>query len=616
MKKIFLFFLFICGFYFAQAQEPVPAGKDSTRAPATMKLRDYRTFFFEAQDFGYDTTTYQTIDTFPDLVWQYNLLQYGNKEVMHLGPSGSASKPLVFRADNQLFRWGFNQYAAYETGMDQPVFARTNLPFTQAQATVGAYNEQVTDFIHTQNITRNFNFLVSFKKLGSDGVYRNQKTDNKQFLVTTNYFSKNNRYRIFGLFTRNTFKDQQNGGLLSDSIFIIPNDTLPQIYSVALPNATSGLRKTNYQLTQSLSPFKNDSTANFRLYHRLQYQRTVWLFRDTDPTLPFYPQQNISDTLTRDSLFASTFGNSVGIQFGDAYSALKFSAGLQQMSSRYFQNEFDSSFSAVALEGKLGFKYKSFQINSNTEIWVLGRLAGSFRLYGEILGGDKSGFHFNGNVLLSNKNPDFTDNFFYSNAFSWQNNFANQNVQSLEGNIGYKNNIKAFVAFHRIGNYLYTDSASLPAQFGGNIAIAQLGVQWKLRYRLLNYSGNAVLQAVDQSAPLKLPSFWTAQSLYVSKTFKRGFTLLAGVDMKYNTLFFGDGFQPVSGRFTLQNDFAFGNYTLFDAYFATKISRVMIFAKMEHFNYGLMKDQNGFSSRGHGHYPRALRFGINWVFYN
>ena len=125
-----------------------------------------------------------------------------------------------------------------------------------------------------------------------------------------------------------------------------------------------------------------------------------------------------------------------------------------------------------------------------------------------------------------------------------------------------------------------------------------------------------VYQYTDKPNLLRKPQLIASQS-YVFSThmFKKALFLQVGVDLTYNTKYYGDAYQPATRSFYLQNKTKVGNYLYADAFLNLKIKRFRIFVQLTNFLSGVI----GYDSFTVPHYPmqdRVFKFGVNWLFHD
>ena len=77
---------------------------------------------------------------------------------------------------------------------------------------------QLLDAVYSVNTSRQFNFSISRKGLRSLGNYQNFISSSSNFKISTNYFSKNKKYRFRTHYTNQKIFSEQNGGTNNSDI--------------------------------------------------------------------------------------------------------------------------------------------------------------------------------------------------------------------------------------------------------------------------------------------------------------------------------------------------------------------------------------------------------------
>ncbi|MDG2343911.1 MAG: hypothetical protein P8L23_04980, partial [Flavobacteriales bacterium] len=162
-------------------------------------------------------TTSLTITTNTDQpIW--NPFEYfvdSNQFELLTGGPGSVSRSLFFNYyENKtvLTPFFFNE---------QPTLPKyvTDTPIVEATYITGNEQEQNLSIFHTQNISNKSNYAVSYLKRSFDGYFENQATNHSYFQSNFSTKSANNKYSGVLGFKQHKLYNQQNGGIVNDSLF-------------------------------------------------------------------------------------------------------------------------------------------------------------------------------------------------------------------------------------------------------------------------------------------------------------------------------------------------------------------------------------------------------------
>ena len=157
-------------------------------------------------------------------------------------------------------------------------------------------------------------------------------------------------------------------------------------------------------------------------------------------------------------------------------------------------------------------------------------------------------------------------------------------------------------------------------------AIPTLSYETALRHRFLRFDLRGVLRSPSLSAEVYLPSLTGQQSLYAeTRLFKRGMTLIGGVDTWIRSPVERYAFAPLTNVFHLDDQAARADwqYTL-DVFLAFKVQSFKAFVKLENAFASLdggvpPQTVQGYPivrGPGRGFYGDLLRLGISFSLYN
>ena len=140
-------------------------------------------------------------------------------------------------------------------------------PLTEIMYKTGFTQGQVLDALFSTNISRQFNFSIAYKGMRSLGKYQHTLTSTGNFRFTSNYFSKNSRYKMFGHVVMQDLMNEENGGLTQEGVenFTSGNEEFKDrsVFSPQFENAESMLRGRRYFLNQNYNLLNSkDSLSN------------------------------------------------------------------------------------------------------------------------------------------------------------------------------------------------------------------------------------------------------------------------------------------------------------------------------------------------------------------
>jgi hypothetical protein len=114
-----------------------------------------------------------------------------------------------------------------------------------------------------------------------------------------------------------------------------------------------------------------------------------------------------------------------------------------------------------------------------------------------------------------------------------------------------------------------------------------------------------------------LPLVSTFFSYYYEFWVKRDvLRVQVGLDGRFNTRYYAQGYNPALSVFYNQNETSVGNYPYLDAFIAAKWKRMRILLKYQHWNCHLFGNQEYFAVARYPLNPGMFKIGISWTFYD
>lgn len=572
--------------------------------------------------------------------------QYNPYYMHNLGNMGSPAFALVWQAPQVSgFRYGFNQWDFLRLTSQNIGYYNTQNPFTEINYTQGSAREklQQVSALHTQNILPNWNFSLQLKREGSIGYYQQQNTRNGNFGFNTWYRSPNRRYLVAASAIYNTFTFEENGGLLEPNLFrdSVLTDRQRLGLNFRLSDARQAFTDKDFNIQQFLyfgpketRRVQNDSDSvavtilkpRFYLMHQANYYTQHYSYRDTLPTMDFYPMT--SDTLiTRDVYGYDNFSNKAGVGYTFTDSALTRNYSLQAylrydyITTRMKRDEYDSRYNNTSI-GFNGQKLGKLNVLFSGELVLNGYNGGDFFADASATSQFFPSLKMSNITVygrLQNYSPTYMERNFISNHFSWLNtDFTQTQTISAGGYIWDRpTGLKLGANYTAATNYIYWGTDAQPHQ--ANVALHYFQLQAARNFVLGNFHFNhdVTYQQQLQGDFIRIPDLVVRTSyFYQNRVFKgKPLLLQVGFDLGYNTAYLGYSYMPGTSKFYLQDSVEVGNYPVFDAWLAGQVKRFQVFFKVEHVTQGLF-GANYFTAVNYPMSPRTIRFGLKWRFYN
>lgn len=580
-------------------------------------------------------TTAPAADSLPDLEFRmYDPARRKEIDWGTLGNLGSATRPLLF--ENQArrgFDVGVHTFDLYMLKPEQLGFYRNTKTFSDASFSQGR-NQFETNL--NARFARTFeggtSFSVEYRTLNNLGHYRYQR-DKHNALAMGLWVPVGKRYDGFLIFTRNVIRQQDNGGIATDSLFGTGQFAGPIAAEILLPRAMAYTRldDQSLHLTQHLRLLGKGSGGKraLRATHTIAWNQQKFKFADQgtgetgigadadffDPVFlvdirgirHFLKVDRIDNALTINTFKSKEKGRpSDLLAFGVAHSYYTV-----YQEPRKFQ------VSNLFLTGNLSLTpSEKFAFNAQGALGVLENI-GEYQLQGELLLGLGKAGQFRANLLSQIRPPALLfDQLFVSKRQIWDNNFAKPIENTLSATYALPFiGLEASARAHVVNNYLYFDQNAQAAQTTAPLQVTQLVVRENMKWGSLRFDNTFALQQANREDVLHLPKWFSKNSLYFSgKVFRKKMLLNAGVDFRINSDFRPDGYHPLSWQFHLQDSLTQQPYPWIDLFAAFKVQSFRGFVRYENLATVWDNSKVFYQTARHAQPFGALRFGIAWRF--
>lgn len=584
-------------------------------------------------------------DTLPnDVRVEYPFFKTGTGAIF-LGAAGSAAIAHDFfqRKNNEYFKF-FTPYDVYSLGASSVPFFNTKRPFTvlSYQTSGGKLSEESNlRVLHTQNIKPAWNVSLLYQRYGTRGQYQNETTDNKIFALSSNYTGK--RYLAHTAYTFHNISNNENGGILNDTDITDTVITSEDI-EVRLANARNILRKQVFFFTHSLGVpvrFLNrqkDTTADLNegtlIYFGNSLKYTTYRRQYTDTrnaSGDYYNNWYYDAEQTRDASQTAVFDAKVFASIqpwaSDAIIST-ITGGLAYQNQKYHTFNPDQYLTNSGTPSKnylyfyanaAGKFSKYFEWNGYTRYFITGKT--NFTLDGNMrvsLYPVTNGIHIKGRFLFQHYEPNFFEKQYFSNHLVWDNSFSTTTRTQIEGSLSVPDwDLEIGAKQALIKNYIYNDTAALIRQYSRNLSITSFYLRKNFKLGLFHFDNEVQMQISGNENVLPLPKISAHASWYLQAMLvKSVLTAQFGLDVRYNTRYYADAYNPALGDFHVQTEKKIGNFPYVEAFANFKWKRTVIFVKMSN----ILKDASGSEYFSALHYPRnnvmLLRLGVTWHFFN
>lgn len=509
---------------------------------------------------------------------------------------------------------------------------------------------QLLDALLTFNTSPRLNFSLAYKGFRSLGKYLSDQAESGNFRTTTNYVTKNGRYRIRAHIAAQDIQIQANGGLTNKEEQFESGD--PDFadrkkVDVRFNDADNKILGKRYYFDQFYKLLKKDKDSSrvektsLGIGHVFNYETKYYTFGQTQESA--YLGERFVPTIADKAQLKAMY-NEVNAEFYNATLG-RLMGNLSLYNFNYFFNSILITEDGSRIPSRL--KGEEIAVGATYEKKIRGfELQGEFKynLSGE-LGGNLlnavAGYRINdrnrvsASAHASARMPDFNYLLYQSDYFNY--NWSNASIFKKERVYGVEFNFDSdiwgdlSIDYATVDNYSYfasdsnfpaTESveSSIVKPFQEGNVLNHTKIKYNKEFRLGGFALNNTImyQNVSQANDvLNVPQWVTRNTLYFSSdVFKKAMYLQTGVTFKYFTSYTMDAYNPLLGEFYIQNDEKLGGYPMLDFFINAKIQQTRIYLKAEHFNSGFSQTKDYYSAPNYPYRDFVIRFGLVWNFFS
>ena len=644
------------------AQKPIKEMEEVT-------IEDYKIYYSDGTVKHVDTTLTINKD------YHFNYLRKDYFELLPFANSGETFNKLGYDFQDQKIIPDIGARAKHYGYMEEDEIGYYEVPSPLTELFFKTVFEQgqLVDALITVNTAPRLNITLAHKAFRSLGNYINTLGGGTNLRFTSQYTTKNYRYRQRSHFAAQRLENQANGGLDSLSVYYFEKAIDELEYDGFLDrsrltnntNTNNTLIGRRYYLDHQYDAKLggNDKMKNYEkpkvltIGHKFNFEGKHFDYNNSSSNSFFGTVSGTSTFAIRSSL--DVMDNEVyAIYHEKNLGELK--AGLRLIQWDYIiklpentkdpENPFDYGPNPTEIKAnqlalsaywkktflKFDFKAEGYfsAVKEYSSQFISGALSRDF----------ENGIFAKAKLSLRSQAPNF--NFFLHRSnfleYDWYNpNLKNQLTNSLnfsfvhpkwgtlEGqyellnNYTYFRNLKPVL---RKISYYYAISKKeeellvAPEQYEGTIGYLKLRFSQKLDFWKFTWANTAQYQQVSHDGdidfkPLNVPE-WNLRSsfLFSSQLFNKALYLQTGVTAHYFTDFYADRYSPHLGEFVSQNHTKIGKFPRLDFFINAKIQQTRLFLKYEHFNSD-MTGYNFYSAPFTPYRDSSIRFGLVWNFF-
>ena len=599
------------------------------------KIQDYLIISRTNDTIAVDTSL--TIEKYHKI----NFLRKDNFDLIPFSNTGVAYNTLSFSGINSINpkMGASNKYYSYDS-VDDVVYYDLPTPFTELMYRSVFEQGQLLDAVYSVNTSRQFNFSISRKGLRSLGNYQNFISSSSNFKISTNYFSKNKKYRFRTHYTNQKLFSEQNGGINNSDILNFENGNSQfldrGVFDPNFENAHNEFLGKRFYVDQSYVLIDKDSISdsNLELFNSIYLEEKKYKF-----------QQSSSDEFFGDSFVSQEINdkillNSLNLQAGLIYNSDifgKINLGLRYVSDKYSLENYQIDQyidNTQSINSKTTFitaeylkTFSKIELKAKTENFIFGDNKSNMFSSSVILK-LKNNNSFTANYKLFSSTPNYNFLLYRSNYenYNWNNQFDNSITNSIS--LGLKLNeiidldldlisVKKHIQFEKIIND-FADSSEysiIPIQHNGNLDILKLQLGRKINFGKFSIDSKLLFQKSLSDDIINLPQIVSRNTVYFSTDmFKKALFLQTGFGVKYFSKFYMNGYDPLLSELYIQNEKEIGEFPIIDFFINAKIQQTRLYFKFEHFNSSFT-GYNYYSAPNYPYRDFSFRFGLVWNFF-
>ena len=599
------------------------------------KIQDYLIISRSNDTVAVDTSL--TIEKYHKI----NFLRKDDFDLIPFSNTGVAYNTLSFYGINSINpkMGASNKYYSYDS-VDDVVYYDLPTPFTELMYRSVFEQGQLLDAVYSVNTSRQFNFSISRKGLRSLGNYQNFISSSSNFKISTNYFSKNKKYRFRTHYTNQKLFSEQNGGINNSDILNFENGNSQfldrGVFDPNFENAHNEFLGKRFYVDQSYVLIEKDSISdsNLELFNSIYLEEKKYKF-----------QQSASDEFFGDSFVSQEINdkillNSLNLQAGLIYNSDifgKINLGLRYVSDKYSLENYQIDQyidNTQSINSKTTFitaeylkTFSKIELNAKTENFIFGDNKSNM-FSSSIMLQLKNNNSFTANYKLFSSVPNYNFLLHRSNYenYNWNNQFDNTITNSIS--LGLKLNeiidldvdlisVKKHIQFEKIVNDLADSSeySILPVQNNGNLDILKLQFSRKINFGKFSIDSKLLFQKSLSDDIINLPQIVSRNTVYFSTDmFKKALFLQTGFGVKYFSKFYMNGYDPLLSELYIQNEKEIGEFPIIDFFINAKIQQTRLYFKFEHFNSSFT-GYNYYSAPNYPYRDFSFRFGLVWNFF-
>jgi hypothetical protein len=510
-------------------------------------------------------------------------------------------------------------------------------PLTELYFKTAYEQGQQLDAFFTINTSPQFNFSIGYKGVRSLGKYQHILTSTGNFLFTSNYHTKSERYKVRMHVAAQDIMNEENGGLPDTSLALFINND-PEFsdrgrLDVKFENADNKLEGLRFYGDHNYELISQRDTLGYSvltLGNTINFEKKSFKYGQDAPFSEFGPSYETAN------LFTATYLNDFNVKgYADFNNSL---LGKATVWAGYTDFNYGYDSALILDEGRIENRitgniieagaayekeYRGFKLSGKGAINVSGDFDGNY-IQGAVSYDLNEDYNAEASITVHSVAPNFNFLLYQSDYknYNWKTAFSNVKTQELKFDINTKKFGNASVSYTGIDDYAYfgikpNDSTPSPLQASERVDYLKIKAQKEFKFGHFGLDNTVMYQQVlSGETVFNVPQIITRNTLYFEDHwFKRALFMQTGVTFKYFTEYNMNAYDPVLAEFYVQNNQELGGFPLVDLFFNAKIRQTRIFFVYENFTSLFGGKNEYFSAPGYPYRDNVIRFGLVWNFF-
>ena len=552
---------------------------------------------------------------------QMSLLADSNNYNLFFGGPSSVYKSIFFESEKLSILSDHPFYSAEQNNLPN---LNLPVPVVNVQYLLGAQVEQNLAIYHSQPISENSNYAVSYLNRSHNGYYKNQSTNSNYFQVHYFFSSKHDQYKLHAGLKNHRIYNRQNGGISNDSNFTNASDLFSSrlLMDVNMDHSYSNDKLLNafinqsFKLSSSLDTSNTFSKSLNLINLSMGYLNKFRNYYDSLSSNHFlynhYDSIFSNDTLSKNIWYSNL---SFKTSFHRDSILRHFSVGLNSEIINHYNQSLDSSLNNHCVESNFVLEKKSAKFLINAKYFPSGYKKNNYSLNLNFSKKLSQKIVLNSDFRINEIRPVFELQNFVSNHQIWSNSFNNMTFYSGMGEL-QMGNFSCKLNYSEINNPIYFNEVSFPNQFEGSSQVIQTSFNYKLNRKRIGLLSEIIHQYQGGGQIFQLPELIAQLKFNYSIISKKSnHKLFLGINARYYSSFYLMNYSPTINQFSISNEKLQNQYFIADFIAKTRIKRVTLYLMISHLNSGFM-GYNYFTALNYPSPDRYVKFGINWLFLN